>query len=87
MKNATRLGVFFGVAAVILHLLWSLFVASGYAQWWVDWILGLHFVSMPITITAFNAVTMLELLVVVGIVGFVAGYAIALIWDWSRKLK
>ncbi len=85
--NEKRVGITLGALGAIGHFVWALAVAAGVSQGIVNWILQLHFVSMPITIAAFDALTMVELIVVGAIGGFITGYVLAWLWNWSAKIK
>ena len=64
-----------------IHLVWSLTVSMGLAQRYLDFIFGLHFISMPVTILAFSWVGALELVVLTAIIGYVMGAILAYIWN------
>jgi hypothetical protein len=64
-----------------MHFLWSLMVASGLGQWYLDWILGLHFIQSPFVVKPFDFGTMLILLVFTFIVGFIVGWVSTLCWN------
>ena len=81
-----KTGLVLGSLAALMHLLWSLMVAMGLAQWWMDWVLSLHFLNNPFTVASFDIVTALILVVVTGIVGFAVGFCFATIWNyWQKK--
>ncbi len=78
-KNKAGLvgGIFLGVA----HLIWALIIAitpSG-MQKCIDWIFGLSFIDMTITIMPFNLMNALILVIVAFIIGYVIGFVLALI--------
>lgn len=76
-----------GIFAAIMHLLWSLMVAVGVGQGWTNWMLSLHFMTMAVSVTAFSAVTMLMLLILTFVVGAVAGWIFAIVFNWIGKKK
>ena len=81
-----KTGLVLGSLAALMHLLWSLMVAMGLAQWWMDWVFSLHFLNNPFTVGSFDIVTALILIVVTGIVGFVVGWVFSTIWNyWQKK--
>ncbi len=82
-KTGLVLGSFFGV----MHLLWSLMVALGFAQNYMDWIFSLHFLDNPFSVNAFDLITAIILLVVASIAGFIFGWIFATVWNyWQKKI-
>jgi len=74
-------GYAFGGFAAIVHLAWAVLVATGLAQPLIDLIFRLHFIEPPYRIAAFDASTAVLLVLVVSVVGFVAGYVLAVVWN------
>ena len=85
MVNTQKVALAFAGIAVALHVVWSVIVASGLGQWWVNFVLGLHFMQMQVTVLPFNILTAVELWVLVGIVGYLVGYIVATIWNKVHK--
>ena len=81
MLNKSRVALFFGALFGAIHLLWSLMVATGFGQVFVDWIINLHFMNMTVSILKFDFVKMLELVALTFLVGLVFGYIIAAAWN------
>ena len=50
--NPVRVGLVFAVFVALVHVGWSVLVATHCAQWLVDYNLYLHFVKMPVTVAA-----------------------------------
>ncbi len=71
----------FGIFAALIHLVWSALVALGLAQELLNWRLGMHFVNLPITVTQFNPINALLLIVLAFIGGAVIGAVLATIWN------
>lgn len=80
-KTALVVGLFTGG----MHLVWSLMVAFGFAQMYLDFILGLHFLSIPVTVNPFNIVKALTLVVITGAIGYVGGWLFAMLWNKMHK--
>jgi hypothetical protein len=76
-----------GLFAAIMHILWSLAVAIGFGQGWTGWVLSLHFLSMSVTITAFNFVTAITLAIFAFVAGAVVGWIFATVFNWVGKKK
>ncbi len=70
-------GVAFGVFLGLMHAGWSLVVSLGFAQSWLDFVLGLHFLKSPFLVAAFDMQKAVMLVVVTAIVGYVAGFVFA----------
>jgi hypothetical protein len=85
--NVTDVGLAFGLCMGAFHLLWVILVALGIAQAIMDWILGLHFVTMTYAVGTFEFWTALSLVVFTMVVGFVGGVVFAAIWNYFMKKK
>jgi hypothetical protein len=77
-KPALVVGLF--VAA--MHAFWSLSVALGIGQMYLNWIFPLHFLDNLYTVNAFNLLTSLLLVVV----AFVTSYVATLLFVWLWKV-
>ncbi len=85
--NPRRLAIGIGAFAAVIHFLWAIVVASGYAQALVNWKMSLHFTTAPVTIAAFDP-TNAVLAIVLGFVGgAVFGWLFATVWNYSAKFK
>lgn len=80
-----KTGLALGGIFAALHLFWSVLVALGVAQFVIDWIFLLHFIQPPFTIRPFDLLLAAALVVVTFIVGYVVGYAFALLWNKLHK--
>ena len=81
-----KTGLGLGSLVGLMHLIWSLMVALGLAQWWMDWVFSLHFLNNPFTVGYFNVVTALILIIVTSLIGFAVGFVFATIWNyWQKK--
>lgn len=82
-KIAMALGSF----VALMHLFWSVLVASGVGQAWVDFMLAMHMIIVPVIIGPFNAWSALGLLIMTFIAGYVMGWVFALVWNYFQKCK
>lgn len=64
-----------------LHFVWSIFVALGWAQALLDFIFWAHMVSMSFVVKAFDPTAALTLIVITGVIGYIFGYFMAIIWN------
>lgn len=85
--NQKRAGFAVGAFAAFMHLVWIIIVAAGFGQWWINFKTGIHFLSVPATVTAFNPMTAALLLVIAFAVGFAIGWLFAWFWNWAGKWK
>lgn len=85
MKLSTnKIGLAVGLFFAVLHALWSLFIAviPGQVQAYLDWATGLHAIQPFITITQFNLLNA----VVLVIMTFVVGYIIGFVYAWCHNM-
>lgn len=72
--------------AVTAHVIWSAMVALGFAQTYVNWMLGMHFISAPtVTIGAFDIATAITLIISVAVIGYIVGWVFAFVWNKGFK--
>ncbi len=83
--NSNKLGLILGAIIGGLHLVWALLVWLGLAQGLLDWVFSLHFIVNPYVISSFNSWTMILLVVVTFIVGYIVGLVIAALINKFRK--
>ncbi len=82
--NAHKTGLAMGMFLALGHAAWSLLVAMGLAQSFINFIFGLHFIQPPYTIMPFKLWTAVGLVVVTGVVGYVFGWVFAKVWNWFQ---
>ena len=63
------------------HLLWSLLVAAGWAQSFINFIFWIHFIKPIYVIEPFNAGIALLLVVVTATIGYAVGFAFGVLWN------
>ena len=74
-----------GAVAGIAHLVWSVLVAAGVAQSWVDFVLRLHFVEPFYFVGDFSSGTAIVLILVTSLVGYFFGWVIGTVWNRVYK--
>ena len=79
--NSQIVGFVFAAFLAIWHILWSLLVAVGAAQPFLDFIFRLHMITPPYKIAAFHLGTAAGLVLMTAGLGYVAGWAVGLIWN------
>lgn len=85
--EAKKTGLVFGCFLALFHLVWSIaiLITQTGVQGFIDWILGLHRITMPFTILPFNLMSAILLVVVTFVVGYIMGYVFAALWNWQVK--
>ena len=78
-------GLVLGAVIGLWHLTWSLLVASGWAQPFIDFVFWMHFIKPVYVIEPFNLGTATILVVVTAAIGFVIGCVFAILWNWFCK--
>jgi hypothetical protein len=80
-----QVGLYTGLFFAVAHAIWSLMVLAKLAKPWLDFILGLHFVSNPFVVMPFSIGNALMLVAVVFVVGYIAGYFGTIAWNMMQK--
>lgn len=84
--DGNKLGLTLGIFGAILHAVWSLFVAimpSG-LQRFLDWLVSLHSMSMPVAIMPFNLMNAVLLIIAVFVIWYALGWIFAAVWNWVK---
>lgn len=82
-KNKT--GLTFGFLISFMHLMWSVLVALGIAQVWLNFIFDMHMLSNPIIVTPFNLIKAIILILITFVVGYIFGWLMAFFWNKCFK--
>jgi len=85
--NTHKLGLVVGGFVGVVHIIWSLFVALGWAGPLLGFIPGLHFIDHPYMILPFNFFTAVKLVVIASCVGYVHGIIIGMLWNRVHSSK
>jgi hypothetical protein len=83
--SPVRTGLVLGVVFGLWHLCWSVLVAIGWAQPFIDFVFWMHFIKPVYAIQNFNEITAVILIVVTTLLGFVVGSVFALLWNWIHR--
>ena len=83
--NPRTTGFIVGAFVGGCHVVWSVLVALGWAQALVNFMLWAHMVAMTYTVQPFDLTAALTLVIVTTLVGCVAGYVFALIWNRMQR--
>lgn len=80
-----KTGLVVGKMAALVHLVWSVFVALGWAASIINFSMWAHRVTVPVTVHAFDLSAALAVIVVAFVVGYVVGHVFAVIWNWVHR--
>ncbi|MFA5792711.1 MAG: hypothetical protein WC897_02450 [Candidatus Gracilibacteria bacterium] len=83
--NKNRAGMILGAFLGTFHLVWAILVAVGFAQYILDFIYKIHFLSNPFVIQEFNILTAVLLVAFTSLIGLVLGWFLAFLWNILRK--
>jgi MFS superfamily sulfate permease-like transporter len=83
--NPFRIGLVLGAVIGLWHLSWSVLVAFGLAQPFIDFIFWMHFIKPVYVIQAFDPITAAILVVVTAVMGFVIGAIFGVLWNWLHR--
>ena len=79
--NRKKLGLALGSFAALLHLVWVLLIALGWAQPLMDFVYKMHSMNNPFTVMPFDLWRSIGLIVIAFIMGNVIGNVFALVWN------
>ncbi len=83
--SINKVGLVFGGAFAICHAVWSLLVLASLAKPFLDFILGLHFLSFDYSVDSFSFGTAGLLVVVTAVIGYVVGCVVGWLWNLGHK--
>ena len=83
--NLHDTGLALGVFMAFVHAVWLVLVYFGWASGFLGWVYGVHFLSNPFKVQAFNWGGALTLVAFTFIVGYFFGWFFALFWNKLHK--
>lgn len=83
--SPNKVGLVLGVFAGGMHAVWSVLVALGWAQVYVNFVARLHFIESPFSFRDFDIATAILLVVVTSLIGYVVGNILAWIWNYLQR--
>ncbi len=83
--NPNKAGLAFGALLGCWHAMWSVIVALGWAQSVVDFVFWMHIMKPVLLIAPFNILTALVLVAVTAAIGYIGGFALAVMWNWLHR--
>ncbi len=83
--NKNKTGLTFGFLISFIHIIWSILVVLGLAQWWLNFVLGVHMLSVQVTVLPFDFIKAITLVIMTFVVGYVFGWLMAFFWNKCFK--
>ena len=83
--SKNKAGLTVGAFVGLLHLLWSILVATESAEFVLDWAFKLHFLNNAHPVAVFSWKIGLALVVITTIGGYIFGWVLALLWNAMHK--
>ena len=82
--HSHRLGLAGGSFLALWHVGWAGLVYIGWAQWLLNFVFRMHMISQPFHVTEFNIVSAATLVVLTGLMGYVAGWLLGTMMNAFR---
>lgn len=79
--NKNKVGLALATIVGGLHVVWSLLIAFGWAQSYVDFVFNVHMVKPIVVVNDFNFGLAVALIIIATIIGYVVGYIFATVWN------
>jgi hypothetical protein len=83
--SPSKTGLAVGKLFAGVHLIWSVLVALGWAQAFVNFSQWAHMVNAPVTVLPFNFSAAVAVVVIAGLAGYFFGFFFAKIWNWLYR--
>ena len=85
MTNPNKVGLVFAAVIAGWHLCWVVLVVLGWAQRILDFIFWAHMMQPVYVVKSFDPVAAVTLIVITGAIGYVFGYAGAIVWNQLHR--
>ena len=83
--SKNKAGLSMGVLLALVHLVWLVLIATGVAQFCLDWVFKMHSLSNPMTILPLDKLNSLMLIVFTFVVGYILGWVFVLLHNLLHK--
>ncbi len=83
--NKNKVALVVGSFAAFAHLVWSILIAFGLAQPWIDFVYNMHSLNNPFTVMPFDLMRTVGLIIMAFIMGYIIGYVFAFVWGKFHK--
>jgi hypothetical protein len=81
MMHPYKTGLALGGLAAGTHIIWSLIVALGWGQAWIDFVFSMHMLKPIVKVMPFDFGNAIGVIILAAIIGFVMGNVFAHIWN------
>ena len=79
--NSHKVGLALGALVGVVHLVWAILVAVGWASGLVNFSLRLHFIDKPMAVLPFSFGSAILLIVIASVVGYIIGRIFSSLWN------
>jgi len=79
--NKHKVGLVLGSFAGLIHLVWGVLIALGFAQPLMNFIYNMHSLNNSFTVAPFSLARSVILVIITFLVGYVFGYVFATLWN------
>lgn len=76
-----KVGLVLGSFSGLFHLIWSVAIALGFAQPWINFVYNMHSLNNPFVVAPFSFARSVILIIVAFLTGYVWGYIFATLWN------
>lgn len=83
--NEKKLGLILGSFFGLMHLLWSILIALGFAQSFLNFVFNMHSLNNPYMVMPFDLMRSIGLIIITSVVGYIVGNILAMIWNKFHK--
>ena len=83
--NKNKVALVLGSFVALVHLVWSVAVALGFAQPWMDFVYKMHSLNNPFVVMPFDLGRSVGLVAITFVVAYVVGYVFATLWHKIHK--
>lgn len=83
--NKNKTGLTFAFLTSSFHLMWTILVALGVAQVFLDFIFNIHMLNVSVTVMPFNIIKAATLIIATFVIGYIFGWLMAYFWNKCFK--
>ncbi len=83
--NPSKAGLAVGTFMGLLHLVWAVLVAFGWAQSLANFSMWAHMIKVSYAVQSFDFGTAVILVIMTAVAGYVIGFVFARIWNRTHR--
>jgi len=87
IKNYGKPALVVAIFIAVIHALWALLVAIGVGETYLNWIFPLHFLNNVYSVSDFNIMTAIILVIIAFVFSYIAALLFAIIWKMVVKKR